>query len=276
MLVVTGASGNVGGELVRVLAGQGRAVRAVVRDTGAYEAPPGVETTAGDLNRPDSLNEVFAGAEGLFLLGGFPDMPGALKAARAAGIQHVVLLSSRSVVGGHADNAVVAMHQDSEAAVRASGLAWTILRPSGFMSNTLGWASQIRAGDEVRVPFAQVPIAAIAPYDIAAVAAAVLGRPEHHGLAHALSGPAALLPADQLTVLSHLLDRPLRLVAQSDDEARAEMSATTPARFVDAFFRFFSDGEFDDSAVLGAVEEITGQPPRTYEDWARTHVRSFR
>jgi uncharacterized protein YbjT (DUF2867 family) len=167
------------------------------------------------------------------------------------------------------------MHQESEAAVRASGLAWTILRPSGFMSNALGWAGQIRAGDEVRVPFAQVPIAAIDPHDIAAVAAAVLNRPQHHGLAHALSGPAALLPADQLTVLSGVLDRPLRLVAQADDEARAEMSATTPARYVDAFFRFFSDGEFDDSAVLDTVEEITGRPPRTFEDWARAHARSF-
>ncbi|WP_406293507.1 NAD(P)H-binding protein [Embleya sp. NBC_00888] len=275
MIAVTGASGHVGGELVRLLADQDRAVRAVVRDIGAYDPPKAVQAVAADLNRPETLADAFTGSEALFLLGGFADMPDVPAQARAAGIGHVVLLSSRSVVGGHADNAVVAMHMTSEAAVRESGIPWTFLRPSGFMSNTFEWTAQLREGDTVHAPFADVPIAAIDPYDIASVAAAVLTRDEQYGRDHALSGPAALRPADRLATLARVLGRPLRLTAQSDAEARTEMSETIPARYVDAFFRFFADGEFDDSAVLTTVEEITGQAPRTFEAWARAHADEF-
>ncbi|MFB7716224.1 NAD(P)H-binding protein [Nocardia sp. NPDC056100] len=276
MILVTGASGNVGGALVRELAAQGRPVRALVRDVAKIPPQQGVQFIAGDLNRPESLGEVFADVEGVFLLGGFRDMPGVLAQARAAGVEHVVLLSSRSVIGGHADNAVVRMHLTGEAAVQASGIAWTLLRPSGFMSNTLEWRDQLRAGDVVRAPFAGVPIAAIDPRDIANVAAAVLARKDHYDLAHALSGPAALLPADRLAALSEILARPLHFVAQSDAEARIEMTRTTPAEYVDAFFRFFADGEFDDSPVVPAVREITGRAPHTFADWASDHADQFR
>ncbi|MFF2550737.1 NAD(P)H-binding protein [Nocardia sp. NPDC058058] len=276
MILVTGASGNVGGALVRELTAQGRPVRALVRDVAKVAPLQDVQFVPGDLNRPESLGDVFDDVEGVFLLGGFRDMPGVLAQARAAGVAHVVLLSSRSVIGGHPDNAVVRMHLDCEASVRASGIDWTLLRPSGFMSNTLEWRTQLRAGDVVRAPFASVPIAAIDPRDIANVAAAVLNRKEHYGLAHALSGPAALLPADRLATLAEILSRPLRLVAQSDTEARAEMTRTTPADYVDAFFRFFANGEFDDSPVLPAVRDLTGRPPHTFADWAADHEREFR
>ncbi|WP_441247680.1 NAD(P)H-binding protein [Kitasatospora sp. McL0602] len=277
MIVVTGATGNVGGELVSALAAQGRPVRAVAREPERVTRRAGVEVVAGDLNRPDSLKEALTGARSLFLLGGFPDMPGVLAQARAAGVAHVVLLSSRSVVGGRPDNAVVAMHLTGEAALRESGPGWTVLRPSGFMSNTFEWREPLLRGDvTIRSPFADVPIAAIDPFDIAAAAAAVLGDEEHFGRAYSLSGPAALLPADRLAVLAELLGRPLRLEAVPDDVAREEMSRTTPARYVDAFFRFFSDGEFDDTAVLPTVAELTGRPPRSFRGWAREHLAEFR
>jgi uncharacterized protein YbjT (DUF2867 family) len=275
MILVTGASGNVGGELVELLADQGRPVRALVRDPRQIEVRPGVEVVEGDLNRSESLSEALAGVDGLFLLGGFADMPGLLARARAAGAGHVVLLSSRSVVGGHLDNAVAGMHMASESAVRESGIGWTLLRPSGFMSNAFEWLDHLREGDVVRAPFADVPVAAIDPYDIAAVAAAVLTREEHHGRSHTLTGPAAILPADRVKILATVLDRPLRFEALSDTEARAQMSQTTPAKYVDAFFRFFADKEFDDSSVLPTVQEITGRPPRTFEEWAQAHTEVF-
>ncbi|KAA2260435.1 NAD(P)H-binding protein [Solihabitans fulvus] len=275
MILVTGASGHVGGELVAALADQGRPVRALVRDPASFEAPHGVQTAGGDLNDPESLADALAGVDGVFLLGGFADMSGVLARARAAGVGHVVLLSSRSVVGGNPDNAVAGMHLASEAAVRESGIGWTLLRPSGFMSNTFEWVPQLREGDVVTAPFAGVPIAAIDPRDIAAVAAAVLTRREHHGRSHAMTGPAALLPADRAEILGRVLGRPVSLRAQPDDEARAEMSRTIPAKYVDAFFRFFVDGEFDDSSVLSTVQEITGRPARGFEDWAVAHRARF-
>ena len=181
MLLVTGASGNVGTELIRALLSDDENVRALTRGTHPPALPAGVQAVAGDLNRPDSLTAALAGVHGVFLLSGYADMPALLSAIRDAGVQRVVLLSSGAVIGGDVSNAVVHYNVLSEAAVRESGVLWTILRPSGFYSNALQWVTQLRDGDVVREPFADVPIAAIDPFDIAAVAALALTRPGHEG-----------------------------------------------------------------------------------------------
>ncbi|MGW4827328.1 NAD(P)H-binding protein [Amycolatopsis japonica] len=274
MILVTGAGGNVGSELTGILARGGHPVRALVRTPRPL--PDGVEAVVGDLNEARSLKPALDGVRAVFLLGGYEDMPGALAVMREAGVEQVTLLSSRSVVGGHADNAVAGMHMAAEAAVRASKLPWTFLRPSGFMSNSLQWVTQLRAGDVVREPFANVPVATIDPYDIAAVAAESLTTPGHEGRAYAITGPGSLRPADRLRVLSELLGRELRLDPLSDAEARVTMSAEMPAKYVDAFFRFFAEGEFDDSEVTGAVQDLTGREPRPFATWARTHLAAFR
>jgi uncharacterized protein YbjT (DUF2867 family) len=258
--------------VVSQLVAAGEAVRAVVRKP---DRAASVEQVVGDLDRPETLSGAFTGARGVFLLGGYRDMPGVLAAIRAAGVEQVVLLSSRSVIGGAPDNAVVAIWLASEAAVRASQVPWTILRPSGFMSNALRWLPQLRAGDVVRAPFAAAPIAAIDPRDIAAVAALALTQPGHRQRTHVLTGPEPLLPAQQVRILARVLGRDLRFEAQPDDEARAEMSKSTPAPFVDAFFRFFVGGEFDDAPVLPTVEALTRRPPRTFAQWAAAHKGEF-
>jgi uncharacterized protein YbjT (DUF2867 family) len=276
MILVTGATGNVGGELVRQLVGSNQPVRALVRNQVEGVFPTGVESVIGDLNQPESLSAPLMGVRSVFLLGGYQDMPEALAEIRRAGVERVVLLSSRSVVGGNPSNAIVSMWMASEDAVRSSGVSWTILRPSGFMSNALRWAPQIRAGDMVRAPFADAPIAAIDPYDIAAVAAVALTSEGHKSRSYLLTGPEPLRPADQVRTLAAVLGRDLRFEGQSGSEAREEMSKSFSADFVDALFRFFAEGEFDDSHVLPTVYEITGRRPRAFERWARAHVDAFR
>jgi len=273
MIVVTGATGNVGGELVRALAARGdTAVRAVARRPDPAAFSPGVEVAAADLADPVSLGPALAGARGLFLLGGFAGAE-LLATARQAGVDHVVLLTSRCVVGGRPDNAITRMWLDAEDAVRSSGLAWTILRPSGFHSNALRWLPQLQAGDVVQAPWPAVAIASIDPADIAAVAAVALTEPGHEGTALPLSGPEALTPADLVAVLADVLGRPLRYEPLADDDARARMAADgMPPPFVDAQFRFFSDAEFDDSPVLDTVRAVTGREPRTFAGWARAHA----
>jgi uncharacterized protein YbjT (DUF2867 family) len=276
VLLVTGATGNVGREVVAALAARGEDVRAVVRDPARASAPAGVELVQGDLELPESLTPALAGARGVFLLGGWSDMPGLAQRIERAGVERVVLLTSRSVVGGRADNPVTRMWLDAEAAVRATGLAWTLLRPSGYQSNALRWLPQLQQGDVVRAPWPDVAIAAIDPADIAAAAAVALTEPGHAGEAYSLSGPEPLTPADQVATLAGVLERPLRYEPLSDEEARAAMAADTPEPYIEAFFRFYSAGEFDDSPVLDTVERITGRPPRTFAKWARAHAAELR
>jgi uncharacterized protein YbjT (DUF2867 family) len=276
VLLVTGATGNVGREVVSALAARGEDVRAVVRDPARASAPAGVELVQGDLELPESLTPALAGARGVFLLGGWSDMPGLAQRIERAGVERVVLLTSRSVVGGRADNPVTRMWLDAEAAVRATGLAWTLLRPSGYQSNALRWLPQLQQGDVVRAPWPDVAIAAIDPADIAAAAAVALTEPGHAGEAYSLSGPEPLTPADQVATLAGVLERPLRYEPLSDEEARVAMAADTPEPYIEAFFRFYSAGEFDDSPVLDTVERITGRPPRTFAKWARAHAAELR
>src|SRR4051812_47958542 len=230
MILVTGATGNVGAELVRTLAAAGEPVRALVRDPSrATSLPDGVEAVAGDLNRAETLEPAIEGVRGVHLLAGYSGLPDALDRMRRAGVERVTLQSSSAVPGGDTTNAVARYHIESEAAIRASGLAWTFLQPNGFMSNALEWAEPLRHGDVVTAPFAGVRTAQIDPLDIAAVAAIALTTGGLDGRSLRLSGPEALLAADRGGILGWVLGRDLRLEPQSDADARAAMGACRPS-----------------------------------------------
>ena len=238
--------------------------------------PAGVEAVAGDLNRPGSLADALAGVRGVFLLPGYEDMDGVLAEVRRAGVERVVLLSGSSAASADTSNAVSAYMIRSEEAVRESEVPCTILRPSGFMSNALRWRDQLKTGDVVREPFADVAVAMIDPYDLAAVAATALLADGHKGRCYVLSGPHALLPADRVRILGAALGRDLRLEALSDDEARAQMTAQMPVEYVDAFLHFYVDGSLDESQVQPTVRDVVGREPRTFEQWVAAHADAFR
>src|ERR1700745_2958611 len=120
MILVTGATGNVGGALAAQLAARGGGVRAVVAGPARVALPVGVDVVQGDLDLPESLTPALTGARAVFLLGGWGDMPELLRRIERARVEHVVLLTSRCVVGGRPDNPVTRMWLDSEAAVRDS------------------------------------------------------------------------------------------------------------------------------------------------------------
>ncbi len=273
--LVAGATGNVGSDLVDQLVAAGVRVRALVRSADAL-LPDRVEPVVGDLNEPDTVVPALRDVRGMFLLAGYRDMPALLERACEARVERVVLLSGGAAVASDLDNAISAYMLTSEEAVRQSGLAWTILRPFAFMSNAFRWLPQLRAGDVIKLPFAQVATAMIDPYDIARVAAAALLDDRHGGHVYRVSGPESLLPADQVRVLGAVLRRDLRFEAQSDEQARCEMSASMPLEYVAAFFSFYVDGTLDESQVLPTVEQITGERARTFEQWARIHADAFR
>jgi uncharacterized protein YbjT (DUF2867 family) len=272
VILVTGATGNAGGATVRAVVAAGEPVRALVRDPDHAPLPAGVDAVAGDLNRPETLAAHLDGVTAAFLLSGYEGLEQTLANMRRAGVERVVLLSSSAAPSGDLTNAVARYHILSERAVRESGLGWTFLQPNTFMTNTFQWLPQLRQGDVIRAPFAHVSVATIDPDDIGAVAAAALTSDAHEGRAYRLSGPESLTAADRVAILAAVLGRDLRFEAQPDDEARAEMSAAMPAEYVDAFFRFFVDGDLDESAVVPTVQEVTGRPPGSYEAWARAHA----
>ncbi|MEV6826641.1 NAD(P)H-binding protein [Amycolatopsis sp. NPDC051102] len=274
MFLVTGATGNAGGEVVAALAAAGAPVRALVRRPDV-PLPGGVEAAVGDLNVPDGLTDALKGVEGVFLLPGYEDMPGMLAKAREAGVRRIVLLSGGSAALEDMDNAVSRYMTLAERAVRESGLDWTFLRPRAFMSNALRWLPQLRSGDTVRVQFPDVPAASIDPADIAAVAAIALAG-GHEGRIHELTGPVALRPAEQVEVLASVLGRDIRFVGLSDDETRAELEASMPQAYVDAFWNFYAEGTLDEATVHPTVAEVTGRPARTFEEWAEAHADAFR
>ena len=113
----------------------------------------------------------------------------------------------------------------------------------------------------------------IDPADIAAVAATVLADGGHERTALELSGPEPLTPGEQIAILADALGRPLRDEPQTDEQARPRCGPTRPRPYIDAFFRFYSDGEFDDSRVLDTVARITGRPARRFQQWAHVHAR---
>ena len=236
-----------------------------------------------DAADPESLAAAFAGADGAFLMSAQPvgtapepthDLALAAAAERA-GVRRVVKLSTLD--GGTGDDPIARWQRTAEAAVTdpARGFDWTLLRPGRFMSNALQWAGQLRAGDEVAIPFADRPAASIDPADLAEIAALALSSGEHAGTVHELSGPQSLTPTEELAILGEVLGRGLRVRSVPVEAARAGMSGYGfPPEVVDAIMRRTLDGDRG-SEVLPTVEKVLGRPARTFAQWARAHAGEF-
>lgn len=281
MILVTGATGNVGAEVVALLVASGHPVRAMTRRPRDARMPDGAEVVYGDAADPASLDEAFRGAGRAFLMTaqqvlGAPRPTHDIElaaAARRAGVERVVKLS---VYGAGAGGDVLARwHAEAEDAVVATGIDYTLLRPGRFMSNALHWAPMIRRGDEVRVPFATRPAAPIDPADIAAIAVAALTTGAHRNTAHRLSGPQVLTPLDELAILGQVLGRRFRPVEPSAEEARAGLlAAGMPPAVVDAVMTRTLDGG-DGAEVLPGMSGLLGRRPTTFAEWARAHAGAF-
>jgi uncharacterized protein YbjT (DUF2867 family) len=194
-------------------------------------------------------------------MSGHDGMTELLTRARDAGIRRAVLLSASAVEADDLDNAVSRYQAQAEADVRASGLEWTFLRPNSFMTNALEWAEQLRAGDVVRAPFGGVRVA-------------MIGRPRRPRAAAQrarVAGAGRSRPHP-----GEVLGRDLRYEAQSDSEAAAQMHATLPAAYAEAFLSFFVLGTLDESVVQPTVRDLLGREPATFAAWVRAHRDAFR
>ncbi|MER7859303.1 NAD(P)H-binding protein [Amycolatopsis japonica] len=272
MIVVTGATGNVGRLLVETLAAAGEEVTAVSRRISAADVPDGVRTVQADLTRSDGLKQVFDGADRIFLLtsGEFMAAGGDVaEIVAAAGGAGIVLLSSQGVGSGRHAPAF-------EEAVKTSSPEWTVLRPGGFASNAFQWAPSIRADRVVAAPFGDVALPVIDPADIADVAAAVLREPGHHGRTYVLTGPEPISPRRQAADLGEALGEPVRFTELSEDEARAAMSEFMPPVVVEATLSILGAPTEDELRVSPDVEKVLGRPGRTFAEWAARNAATFK
>ncbi|MET0133826.1 MAG: NAD(P)H-binding protein [Kibdelosporangium sp.] len=275
MIVVTGATGNIGRPLVRALAATGEKVTAVSRGVSAPDVPAGVRHQRGDLADPAGLKPALDGAETLFLLttGDFvsagDNFGGILDTARSGGVRRIVLLSSQGV-------GTRRHPPELEDAVRQSGLEWTMLRPGGFDSNTFLWASMVRTERLVAAPFGAVALPVIDPADIAEVAAAVLREAGHGGKVYELTGPVAISPRQQATAIGDALGEPVRFVEQSRAEARAQLVQFMPERVADTTLDILGTPSAAEQQVSPDVERVLGRPARTFAEWVTRNIAAFR
>ncbi|MFI8262396.1 MULTISPECIES: SDR family oxidoreductase [unclassified Streptomyces] len=279
MIVVTGATGNVGRPLTRALAEAGRQVTAVSRHPAA--APDGVRHVVADLSEPAGLEPALAGAKALFLLlSGDLHAPGARPAdiigrAAAAGVRRVVLLSSQGVATRPFGTTRIAMRA-VEDVLRDSGLDWAILRPGGFASNALWWAESVRTRRVVAAPFGDVGVPIVDPADIAEVAAACLLDDRHTGGVYELTGPESITPRRQAEAIAAALGAPVRFDDLTRDEARAFMTRSLPAELADDTLDILGSPNPAELRVSPDVQRVLGRAPRPFADWAARNVAAFR
>ncbi|MFI9202876.1 SDR family oxidoreductase [Streptomyces sp. NPDC053048] len=276
MILVTGATGNIGSALLKELRTRGVGpLGGLTRDAARADLPEGVEAVEGDLSEPASLKSVLEGVRSLFLVPRLGSDADILDAAQQAGVEHVVLVSSITVqTHPHLDPA--RENLAVEELLKASDMAWTILRPTQFASNTLMWASSIRGQETVRAPYADVALPTIHPADIASVARVALTEPGHHGRTYALTGPEPVTPRQQVGAIAAAVGRQIPFVEISRQQARAQMAAAFGAEAADAVLDV-TGGDTNDELLMvrDTVSRITGTPARPFRQWAIENVDAF-
>ncbi|MCK2241689.1 MULTISPECIES: NAD(P)H-binding protein [unclassified Crossiella] len=267
-ILVAGATGTVGREVVRQLLAGGHRVRALTRNPEQAGLPAEVELARGDLSNPASVEPALEGVTGLHMITvaghGTVDTGHELVALAArAGVQRV------SVLGGWEETSV-------EQALSASELGWTWLRPVEFMANATEWAEEIRTEGLVRV-FGNAPSAAVHEADIAAVAVAALTQDGHAGQSYLLTGPEALTAAERIALLSAATGHEIKVVQQTEEELRAGMAAAgMDSDYIDFAVELGANPPDIGKHPVPTVGEVVGRPALTFAQWATENADLFR
>ena len=282
VILITGGTGNVGSELVRLLLERGAEIRLLARDPGKVRVE-GAEVVGGDLSKPETLAPALAGVDHAFLLSSYlPDQyalhANLIEVSRRLGGIHIVEMCA---IGTTHDSPIALLRRFARAEdlLKASGLDWTILEPHMFMQNLLGSAGTIAADGVFYSCTGDGRMAAVDTRDIAAVAAVALTEPGHAGKTYVVTGPEAVSQADMARTISGVLGREVRYVDVPNESFRETMlgfglTAEQADDITMLYGEIFAAG--GGAAVSSAVPDVTGRPARSFEQFVRDHADAFR
>ncbi|GHF03586.1 NAD(P)H-binding protein [Streptomyces morookaense] len=274
--LITGARGRIGQAIISRLQSAGLTVRAASANPAELTVPDGVDVAELALDRPETFGSALRDVRRVFL---YPEPAGIrelVKAAEAAGVEHVVLLSSSSVLGPDAENDPLAGHSlQVERALADSDLACTFLRPDAFASNSLGWAYFIGQSMPIQLAYPDAHIAPIHPEDIADIAVEALTGTSLTGRSVTLTGPDSLTFREQLAVLADTLGRQIPVEQITRAEAEQQMGRHMPAPMVTALLDLWEAANHGPAVIADTTQTLLGRPARTYRQWARENAAAF-
>jgi len=285
MILVTGATGLNGKELLRVLSASGVAVRALVRNPAKAEAIaalPNVEIVQGDMAHPETLAAGLRGVDRAMLISSSDPMmldvqTNFIDAAKQAGVKHVVKLSG---IMPELDSAFrfARMHGEIEKRLEASGMAFTHLRAGEFMPAYFRQVPNITAKGAMFLPMEDARIASIDVGDIAEIAAKVLTGAGHEGKTYPLTGPQALTMTEVAEKLSAATGNTIRYVNVPPEAARqAQLAAGMPPYLADALFELFAERRNGKEAkVWPDAERLLDRRPTSFDEFAKRNAAVFR
>ena len=283
MILVSGGTGVMGSELLRLLSQARVPARALVRNPNNAQKLPAITWVVGDLARPETLTTAFEGANAVFLLTHyFEDMVelqhNAIVAARAAGVTHVVKVSAFAA-SDHSKAPIGRWHYQVEKELKESGMDWTMLRPHHFMQNLVAQAEYVIKEGTIYSPSGDGKIPYIDPRDVAAVAFVTLTQPGHLGKTYVLTGSEAISYRQASEIIGAVIGRKLRFVDESPEQARARrVREGVPASVIESVLAIgaYQRAGGKTVTITNTVADLTGRPPRTVAEFVQENASVFR
>lgn len=282
MLLVTGATGNNGSEIIKRLAMQNVPVRAMVRDRAKAMTAPNVEVVEADFDRPETLLSALSGVDRAFLLTNSSEHAEAqqlafVEAAKQSGVAQIVKLS-QFAADRNSPVRFLRYHAAVEAAIQASGMAYTFLRPNLFMQGLLNFKSTIASQNAFYAAIGDAKVSMIDVRDIADVAIAALTEPGHEGKIYDLTGAQALTHTEAAQYLCDAIGRKINFVDISPDQMLETLLSvhfpTWQAEGLIEDYAHYRRGEA--SMVASGVQDATGKAPRRFKTFAQDYAPMFK
>lgn len=274
--LITGSRGRIARALTALLLAEGHPVRTASRSPERLPAPDGVPVTHLNLADPTGFPAALTGVTSVFLYAEATHITAFLAAAQAAGVEHIVLLSTSAVLAPGAGRDPLARHHvEVESALAASPLTTTVLRPGTFASNALQWSWPVKTSGAVELPYPGAYTDPVHEADLAAAAFATLTDPTLRGGAYHLTGPESLTFTDQIAMLAQATGRQIRTVPVDRAAWKAQTAGHMPEPFTDALLDWWKAHDGSPTELTDTLERLTGRPPRTFAEWAAEHAGAF-